>query len=280
MDKKTINILVIEHQQHELKRIVDSLVSEPDFHVVGTESDNLDAIEKAKILQPDIILVSIALSKIDDIESFNDLREAFPKSAIICMAHNVGTNVGKDDIKEFIHQMKATGMRFFVQKPVNIAQLHHLIRNVYDYVWRREQIEFKVMVVVEEGKIRENVLKLLSSQPDIKLVGTALKGQDAIEQVVQAEPHIIVMDVNLPDMDCLEAFAQIRSIAPDVEVAMLSSTGDSNFMQKAMNAGIRCILETPFYHEEYLADDPLATNVRTIYSNQRFGSGWAYKVTW
>jgi len=63
---------------------------------------------------------------------------------------------------------------------------------------------------------------MLSSQPDIRVVGTATNGTEAVEMVKQLAPDVVIMDVNMPELDGLQALQQIMAIAP-TSVLMMST---------------------------------------------------------
>ncbi len=80
----------------------------------------------------------------------------------------------------------------------------------------------RVLVVDDSALYRETIIRLLGTEPDIQVVGTARNGQEAITQAIRLRPDVITLDVEMPIMNGLTALATIMQQAPS-RVIMLSS---------------------------------------------------------
>ena len=58
----------------------------------------------------------------------------------------------------------------------------------------------RVLVVEDQTRILKNQLRLLENHPDIQIVGTALSGEAALEEVPRCQPHVLLLDLGLPRM--------------------------------------------------------------------------------
>ena len=105
--------------------------------------------------------------------------------------------------------------------------------------------KIKVLIVDDIAETRENIRKLLQFESDVNVVGTARTGQEAIDLSSDLEPHVVLMDINMPDMDGIMATELIRQQAPWVQIVILSVQGDPNYMRRAMLAGARDFLTKP-----------------------------------
>jgi DNA-binding NarL/FixJ family response regulator len=79
--------------------------------------------------------------------------------------------------------------------------------------------------------------KLLSSRPDIRLVGTASSGEDAVRLVPGALPRVVLMDLELPGQSGIETTRQLKKRGLDLEVLVLTSFEDEDHVFEAMRAG-------------------------------------------
>lgn len=113
--------------------------------------------------------------------------------------------------------------------------------------------EFNVLIVDDQEDTRKNVARLLQFENDINVVGTARTGQDAIKQAVALDPDVVLMDINMPDMDGIEATEHIQEQAPVSQIVILSVQGDTNYMRRAMLAGARDFLTKPPKSDELVS---------------------------
>ncbi|MCS6836061.1 MAG: response regulator [Anaerolineae bacterium] len=102
-----------------------------------------------------------------------------------------------------------------------------------------------ILLVDDMVDTREGLKKLLSYEPDFKVVGTAGTGREGLEMTKQLKPDIVLMDINMPDMDGLEAASRITKSIWKTGVIMMSVQDDTDYIQRAMKAGARFFLPKP-----------------------------------
>jgi pilus assembly protein CpaE len=103
----------------------------------------------------------------------------------------------------------------------------------------------KVLIVDDIAETRENIRKLLQFETSVDVVGAARTGKEAIELVSELQPHVVLMDINMPDMDGIVATEAIRQKLPWTQIVVLSVQSDANYMRRAMLAGARDFLTKP-----------------------------------
>ncbi len=113
--------------------------------------------------------------------------------------------------------------------------------------------KFRVLIVDDIAETRENIRKLLQFEADIEVVAVARTGREAIQLAQEANPDVVLMDINMPDMDGIAATEIIRQKMPPVQVVILSVQGDQNYMRKAMLVGARDFLTKPPMPDELVA---------------------------
>jgi len=95
----------------------------------------------------------------------------------------------------------------------------------------------KVLLVDDHAFVRSGVKSLLDEEPDIMVVGEANSGEDAISKVHECHPNLVVMDVNMPGIDGIEATRRIKSSHPEISVIVLTVNDEELFLIEAIRAG-------------------------------------------
>jgi DNA-binding NarL/FixJ family response regulator len=94
------------------------------------------------------------------------------------------------------------------------------------------------VLIVDDSELLCNSLKMaFETYDDIKLVGTAWSGQEALDICRHFEPDVVLMDMMLPDMDGVEVTRRLRQQYPDLRVVFLSNVAHKGMMEAAFAAG-------------------------------------------
>jgi pilus assembly protein CpaE len=108
----------------------------------------------------------------------------------------------------------------------------------------------RVLVVDDVDETRENLMKLLSFEDDVEVVGAAPDGRLAVEATRSLHPDIVLMDITMPTMDGIAAAEAIRAQCPTAQVVMMSVHDEAESLRRAMLAGAREFLVKPFGADE------------------------------
>ena len=95
----------------------------------------------------------------------------------------------------------------------------------------------KVLVADDHGVVRKGLRFLLQLDPDIEVVGEATDGRQAIQLTEELAPDVVVMDITMPQLNGIDAAAQIKKHEPNVGIVMLSMHCDETFLLRALSAG-------------------------------------------
>ena len=95
----------------------------------------------------------------------------------------------------------------------------------------------RVLLADDHGVLRDGLARVIAAQPDLELVGAAADGAEAVELCRTAEPDVVLMDLEMPVLDGIEATRAIVAEAPRVAVLVLTSFSDQQRNTRALDAG-------------------------------------------
>ena len=97
----------------------------------------------------------------------------------------------------------------------------------------------RVMIVDDHPVFRDGLGVLLASVPGVAVVAEASTGAEAVARAEEHRPDVILMDINMPDMNGVEATRRILDRNPDVAILMLTMFDDDASVSAAVRAGAR-----------------------------------------
>ena len=106
----------------------------------------------------------------------------------------------------------------------------------------RNRSDIKVLVVDDQKIVREGLVTLLGLLPGISVVGAATDGEDAVRQALDLRPDVVLMDLNMPRCDGVEATERLRRLRLDAAVVVLTTYSDDAWVFAALQAGARGFL--------------------------------------
>lgn len=95
----------------------------------------------------------------------------------------------------------------------------------------------RVFVVEDQTKILKNQLRLLEGHPDIEIIGTALSGEAALEEVAKTVPDVILLDLGLPRMSGIDVTRAVKATHPKVEILIFTIFDEEDKVLEAVKAG-------------------------------------------
>ena len=102
--------------------------------------------------------------------------------------------------------------------------------------------KIRVLVADDHGIVRKGLRFVLERQDDLEVVGEASDGREAVRICEQASPNVVVMDIAMPQLNGLDAAAQIVRHSPEIKVIILSMHADEDYLVRALNSGVKAYL--------------------------------------
>lgn len=94
-----------------------------------------------------------------------------------------------------------------------------------------------LLICDDQALFREGLRTLLSIQPDFKVVGEAVNGEEAIRLSVLLQPDVVLMDLRMPMMDGVTATRRIRNVVPKCKIIVLTTFDDDDLVFDGLRAG-------------------------------------------
>ncbi len=100
----------------------------------------------------------------------------------------------------------------------------------------------RILIADDHTMVRQGLTQICNAEPDMEVVGQAADGQEASRLALQLAPHVVVMDINMPVLDGVQATRYITENAPDVGVLILTMYRQDQYVFEAIKAGARAYL--------------------------------------
>jgi len=121
----------------------------------------------------------------------------------------------------------------------------------------------RILCVDDHQLLREGIAAVVEGQPDMKLVGEATSGQEAIESFRRQRPDVTLMDLRMPDMNGIEAITAIRAEFPTARIIVLTTYAGDALAVEALRAGASGYLLKNLLRKE------LVETIRAVHAGKR-----------
>lgn len=111
----------------------------------------------------------------------------------------------------------------------------------------------RIIVADDAAEFRKSVRAMMSLERDLEIVAVARDGQEAVELAEKLRPDLILMDINMPRLNGLDAIRAVNQVSPSTVCMVVSSDGDNETLRRAMQIGVREYLVKPFGPDELMA---------------------------
>ena len=124
--------------------------------------------------------------------------------------------------------------------------------NQRDEIVSTDSNPIRILAVDDHPLLRQGIVGLIADQPDMTMVGQASNGREAIQQFRTQHPDVTLMDIQMPEMNGLDALISIRNEFPEARVIMLTTYSGDVQVLRALKAGARAYLLKNSLHKELL----------------------------
>ena len=123
--------------------------------------------------------------------------------------------------------------------------------------------KIRILTVDDHPLVRQGIASLISVQSDMAMVGEAANGREAIQQFRTHRPDVLLMDLQMPEMNGVDAIIAIRNEFPDSRIIVLTTYAGDVQILRAIKAGARAYLMKNLLHKELLE------TIRAVHSGKK-----------
>ena len=126
--------------------------------------------------------------------------------------------------------------------------------------------KIKILIVDDHPVVRKGLHSCLANQENLKIVGEAADGLEAIQKVKELDPDVVLMDINMPGMDGLAVTETLRKNSPRTRVLVLSVHDTRDYVMRIVKAGARG------YVLKDAPPDELVLAIETVHAGEAYFS--------
>lgn len=124
----------------------------------------------------------------------------------------------------------------------------------------------KVLVADDHDLVRMGISRMLNDHPEIEVIGEAYDGDHTVQQVKNLQPDVVLIDVNMPNIDGVEATRRIKQYNADIKILVVSGVSTQPYPSMLLKAGVNGYITkgTPL--------DEMIRAIKKVYSGSRYFS--------
>ena len=128
----------------------------------------------------------------------------------------------------------------------------------------QESAPIRIVLADDHAVLRAGLTALLNAENDMAVVGEAGDGATCIQLVTALQPDVVLLDLNMPQMNGLDALPELRRVVPQSRILILTMHDDESYLRQVLAAG------GAGYVLKQAADSELLTAIRTVYHGGTF----------
>ena len=97
--------------------------------------------------------------------------------------------------------------------------------------------KLRILIADDHALLRDGLKALVNAEPDMEVVGEAETGRTALEKARHLKPHVVLMDISMPDMNGALATRRLKELLPTIKVLALTAHEDSSYLRHMLEAG-------------------------------------------
>ncbi|WP_028583402.1 response regulator [Desulfogranum mediterraneum] len=97
---------------------------------------------------------------------------------------------------------------------------------------------YRIVVADDHSLIRQGIKSIIAEDGAMRVVGEAANGLELLDILAEQEPHLVILDICMPNMNGIEAVGQVKETHPEVKILIVTMYGNNHYFYKAIDAGV------------------------------------------
>lgn len=238
-----------------MRSTLKAFLESAGIEVIGQLSSGNQLLQTITQSTPDIVCLDYNLPDINGLELLKSITSEHPQVAVVMI-----TGEQDPSLRSVAAKSGAAG---FIQKPLSqdqvIKEIKHIIQTQRLLADTRKPVnevgadeivtEFtikKTAIIADDSKTMRALLTAILTNQEIDVLAEATNGAQAVELVVQHQPDIACLDIDMPVMDGLDALRKIHQKSPSTKVLMITGNAKREVVMEAVKQGAIGFIVKPF----------------------------------
>lgn len=258
MDNKSDKALIVDDSA-TMRSTLNAILSSANIEVVGLLPSGVKLLQTIANSPPDIVCLDYNLPDINGLELLKSIVLQHPQVAVVMIT-------GEQD-PAFRNAAAKAGAAGFIQKPFSQVQVVKELESVLHTKrllakansnskktaaskLAKPASTNKTAVIADDSKTMRGLLSAILANQNIDVVAEAANGDQAVELVIQHQPDIVCLDIDMPGKNGLDALAEIRQKLPSTKVLMITGNTNRAAVMEAVKHGVAGFVTKPFSPEK------------------------------
>jgi len=250
-----LRVLIVDDSA-SIRSMLRMLLNSEGYEVVGELGSGENLLPSIAQLKPHIICLDYNLPGSDGLVLLNGIHAAYPQISVVMITGSSSMTLEYDAAE--------AGAAGFIRKPFSQEQIVNGLRQVA-YAQRllivaarkRNAFEGKPVraraVIADDSQTIRQLLTAILAHMGVEVVGQACDGRQAVRLVAEHNPDVTCLDMEMPNMNGLEALKAIRSNNPEAKVFIITTVASRDTVARAASAGAKGYILKPFHPDKVTA---------------------------
>ena len=213
----------------------------PQVEIIGETDNGEQGLASVQTLQPDLVLLDLHMPGMSGLETLSALKQLAPAPKVVILTVS--------DAQEDVVAALRGGADGYLLKDMDPEELLHMLceaeagqpilsPSIAEQLGESLQTKVQRIVIIDDHPLlRKGLQQLADLSPDIDIVGETNNGKQGLVMVQELQPDLVLLDLNMPEMNGLEALNALKQLAPAPKVAILTVSDAQEDVVAALRGG-------------------------------------------